>query len=198
MTGLAGVEGLKFPFRNKANDEKRGNYCPFHRLKNPKDCPTERQPEMQNYPHLMRDRDRHGNERLYFRRRGRKVRLRHTPGSSEFEAELAAARERLHQPAILKPRKYTGSYVYFLLFGSNARVKIGTSRNPRARIAGLSTGAPGKVRLYYVTPGDRGLEADLHQRFAEYRINGEWFIYAQPIREWIKADEARRIEEARS
>lgn len=42
---------------------------------------------------VVRDTDRHGNDRLYFRAPGRpKRRLRETPGSEAFERELAAAR----------------------------------------------------------------------------------------------------------
>jgi integrase len=43
-------------------------------------------------PFLSKDRDRHGNERLYVRRAGKhKVRLKHQPGDPEFMAEYQAA-----------------------------------------------------------------------------------------------------------
>ncbi len=197
MTVVAGVEGLEFPFRNIGILKSGAIFCPFGAETTPKIAPPE-SGVMTQQKHLMRDRDRHGCVRLYYRRFGRKVRIRSEPGSAAYEAEIKMASERLASPSPRAPRRHDGSFVYFILFGSNARVKIGTSRNPRARLADLSTGAPGKVRIYYVTPGDRGLEADLHQRFARYRINGEWFIYAQEIRDWIKADEARRVAEARS
>lgn len=47
------------------------------------------------FRYVHRDRDRHGNVRLYYRRRvgEPKVRLRHEPGSAEFAAEYAAAHE---------------------------------------------------------------------------------------------------------
>jgi integrase len=35
-----------------------------------------------DFPYLMSDRDRHGNERLYVRRHGHKIRIRATPGTS--------------------------------------------------------------------------------------------------------------------
>src|SRR4051794_13943709 len=48
-------------------------------------------------PHLLQDRDRHGNRRVYFRRRGWKmVRMRERPGTPEFALEynrLLAASE---------------------------------------------------------------------------------------------------------
>jgi len=37
------------------------------------------------YPYLCKDRDRHGNVRYYFRRNGRKIRIRARPGSLEFQ-----------------------------------------------------------------------------------------------------------------
>ena len=44
------------------------------------------------YKHIAFDRDRHGNMRVYLRVPGRpKIRLRHEPGSAEFDAEYQAA-----------------------------------------------------------------------------------------------------------
>jgi integrase len=37
------------------------------------------------YPYLCKDRDRHGNVRYYFRRNGRKIRIRARPGSPKFQ-----------------------------------------------------------------------------------------------------------------
>lgn len=42
------------------------------------------------YAYVCRDRDRHGNVRYYFRRNGRKVRIRATPGTTEFQAQYDA------------------------------------------------------------------------------------------------------------
>lgn len=39
------------------------------------------------YQYLCRDRDRHGNVRVYFRRNGKKLRIRAKPGTAEFQAE---------------------------------------------------------------------------------------------------------------
>lgn len=43
------------------------------------------------YPYLCSDRDRHGKVRIYYRRKGRKVRLHAAPGTPEFQAEYDAA-----------------------------------------------------------------------------------------------------------
>jgi integrase len=48
-----------------------------------------------NLPHLTKERDRHGNERLYFRRgKGKRIRLRAVPGTQEFLEEYARAEGR--------------------------------------------------------------------------------------------------------
>ena len=46
---------------------------------------------------LVEDLDRHGNVRVYVRRRGRKTRIRATPGTDEFMAEYRAALENSNQ-----------------------------------------------------------------------------------------------------
>lgn len=135
--------------------------------------------------------DRHGNVRHYYRRAGRRMRLHSDPGSREFLTEIACAVAatgtlRVHEA----PPK---GFVYFLALG--AKVKIGTCGNVKARIKALSTGIPGKARVYYVTPGDRKLERELHEFFAEDRISGEWFQFSRPIKDWIATDEARRQRE---
>ena len=46
----------------------------------------------QDYRYVVRDRDRHGNDRFYFRRHGdKKVRLRARPGTLEFQQEYETA-----------------------------------------------------------------------------------------------------------
>lgn len=52
------------------------------------------------YPYVCKDRDRHGNVRYYYRRKGqRKVRLSGTPGSGEFQA----AYDAVHRAATQGP-----------------------------------------------------------------------------------------------
>jgi integrase len=48
-----------------------------------------------DFPYLMSDRDRHGNERLYVRRDGRKVRIRARPGSEAFAQAYVDALQTL-------------------------------------------------------------------------------------------------------
>ena len=44
-----------------------------------------------DFPYLMPDRDRHGSQRVYVRRHGRKVRIREKPGTEAFARAYADA-----------------------------------------------------------------------------------------------------------
>lgn len=67
------------------------------------------------------------------------------------------------------------SYVYAIQAGDNGPVKIGHSGDPLQRLAKLQTGNPEPLHLRAVIPGDKPTEDDLHQRFADARLIGEWF-----------------------
>ncbi|MER6522564.1 GIY-YIG nuclease family protein [Streptomyces sp. NPDC001553] len=75
------------------------------------------------------------------------------------------------------------SYVYVIGSAGSTRVKIGTSVSPEKRLKELQTGNPNRLEVLWHTPGGRELEAQLHQVFAEYRGEGEWFDFGdvQPI-----------------
>ncbi|MGW6941402.1 GIY-YIG nuclease family protein [Streptomyces xanthophaeus] len=75
------------------------------------------------------------------------------------------------------------SYVYVIGSAGSTRVKIGTSVSPEKRLKELQTGNPDRLEVLWHTPGGRELEAQLHQVFAEYRGEGEWFDFGdvQPI-----------------
>lgn len=132
--------------------------------------------------------DRRGNARLYYRRDGRRLRLRKQIGTPDFEQEVEAAASTIASHI----RAISETVVYFIVFAGNAYVKIGYTSNPQKRLDTIATSAPGSVRLYYVTPGGRDLEAKLHQQFAEDRLNREWFAFSKAIRAWIDADIERR------
>ena len=74
--------------------------------------------------------------------------------------------------------------VYFIRCGG--RVKIGTSDNPRLRVAECQTGNPEPIELLGTIPGTRTLEAALHARFAHLRGLGEWFELAGDLRSYIR------------
>lgn len=75
------------------------------------------------------------------------------------------------------PRK--GVYVA----GFGPYVKIGITINVDVRLAGLQTPEP--VKLYALLEGWAKEEKAFHQRFAEYRLQGEWFLRNDALSEWI-------------
>lgn len=83
---------------------------------------------------------------------------------------------RVHKVAPIK-----GVYVV----GYGSYVKIGISANVMERLASLQTGAPEKIVLYAVLDGWAAEETALHRRFAQYRLNGEWFRKDGELAEWI-------------
>jgi integrase len=62
-----------------------------------------------NLPYVMTDTDRHGNERVFVRRFGRKVRIRAVPGTPAFISAYSAALEALEAGAPTKPALRTGA-----------------------------------------------------------------------------------------
>jgi hypothetical protein len=136
---------------------------------------------------LHTEKNRHGTVCYYFRRdkNSRRIRLRAEPGSPEFDRQYA--------DALAGKKPLAASFIYFMTAGN--KVKIGVSRNPRRRLDDLKTGSSRMVSIRYVTPGDRTKEKELHKLFAEHRVNGEWFLFATAIRDWIAADEAARLAE---
>lgn len=85
-------------------------------------------------PYVQAFRDRHGKERLYYRRAGEKrVVLRGPLGSGEFEADYRAANEasaagRLAQPVAAAPRTYRWLCLKYMKSADFLRLAPGTQR----------------------------------------------------------------------
>lgn len=75
--------------------------------------------------------------------------------------------------------------VYF--FEMADRVKIGWSRDPEKRLRQIQTSAPEPV--YYTASfyGTRQTEAEIHERFARERLQGEWFHLSPRVSAFIRA-----------
>lgn len=79
-------------------------------------------------------------------------------------------------------------FVYFIQAGRS--IKIGLATNVKARMAELQTGNHEELQLLGFIPGDRCLERQLHRRFSEFRIRGEWFSDCDAIRGFIYSSSA--------
>jgi transcriptional regulator with XRE-family HTH domain len=65
--------------------------------------------------------------------------------------------------------------LYFVRRESDGAIKIGLSRNPKARLGNLRVATPDRLSLLGTVDGDYARERELHKRFADSRIAGEWF-----------------------
>ncbi len=70
-----------------------------------------------------------------------------------------------------------GRFVYFAKRGE--LIKIGVATDPEARMRELS------AKLIATLPGGRDLERELHARFIDYCVHGEWFLDVPPLRDFI-------------
>jgi len=105
-------------------------------------------------------------------------------GMANAEFRVAAARTRaLPEPApVSVPAE---SVVYFIGEHGSNRVKIGTSRDVKKRMQGLQGANGASLELLATIPGDRDAERIMHQRFAQFRLVGEWFHLSDPLRAFI-------------
>jgi len=73
-----------------------------------------------------------------------------------------------------------GSYVYLFRSEGSNRYKIGVSKDPAKRLRQLQTGSPDALELVEmrdVFGNPMKAERALHEHFATYRVNGEWFDF---------------------
>lgn len=89
-------------------------------------------------------------------------------------------------------------FLYAIQRGEGGPIKLGVAKDPDSRKKTLQTGSPEKLiglAAWKALPGD---ERELHKRFAEHRISGEWFhpapelieyVYAADLPWWWEGDE---------
>ena len=51
----------------------------------------------------------------------------------------------------------------------------------KSRLKDLQIGSPAVLRVLSVAPGSKETEAMLHEKFFEYRIRGEWYLWKDEI-----------------
>lgn len=82
-----------------------------------------------------------------------------------------------------KPTRTTN--IYLMHNKRNGYIKIGYSKCPLSRESTLQSEEP-DIELLFSFPSTKNTERELHQRYAEFRIRGEWF---NPSR--VQVDEIR-------
>jgi hypothetical protein len=71
--------------------------------------------------------------------------------------------------------------IYFITAREIGRVKIGLSDEPRGRFIKMRSDSPTALALERLCEGDTTAERELHVRFAEHRLHGEWFALSPEI-----------------
>jgi hypothetical protein len=97
-----------------------------------------------------------------------------------FKIELD---RRKAEAALPKPEPIAEDTVYVVRCGY--RVKIGFTTKLAHRLYTLQTGNHRDLELLVSFPASRAIERDLHQKFADLHVRGEWFKLQKPIKEWL-------------
>lgn len=77
-------------------------------------------------------------------------------------------------------------YVYFIR-SETGPIKIGFARVPERRLRSIQAMSPVSLDIVATEPGVRHRECQLHWRFRESRLHGEWFEPTLELKEYIKS-----------
>jgi len=77
-------------------------------------------------------------------------------------------------------------YVYFIQCDVTKRVKIGLSMDPKDRLKKMQAMCPTELSIIYQVKTRSEMEEVLHERFAKYRLHGEWFEYGEEIKQFVE------------
>jgi hypothetical protein len=101
--------------------------------------------------------------------------------------------EKLPEPQDLASREalrllQSPGYVYFVLDAAAEQIKIGHAKDPHARHRSLQVGNPNEIHLlgWIARRVPIALERELHERFAAFRVRGEWFECVHEIVDYIR------------
>ena len=91
--------------------------------------------------------------------------------------------------------------IYFIQAGQDGPIKIGVSDNPQSRLEALQTAHYEKLRLLGVIGGGDSKEKEMHLRFNQYGMTGEWFkpvgelldFIHNAIREWTEVEQLQAL-----
>lgn len=83
---------------------------------------------------------------------------------------------------------YQGSEFLYLIGAVNGLTKIGITQNIRGRFAAIDSSSPIDLHVVYLLNSSkaRQIEIELHRKYANKRVKGEWFNLDSDNIEWIK------------
>jgi hypothetical protein len=126
----------------------------------------------------------------------RRLRLRASSGEFITTLEVTDVPNRWSDSAFARetpplPKRGEGNVVYVIGDGRSGVVKIGTTSNLTRRLSGLQTGSAYLLHVLWSYGGDVDLEVHLHNRFADMRMQGEWFDFGgtDPVAEVMASTE---------
>jgi hypothetical protein len=76
-------------------------------------------------------------------------------------------------------------YIYFIQEPITKSIKIGTTKNIKNRMSQLQTSIPFQLILLKFIKGDFIKEKELHDKFSQYRLSGEWFSENDELLDYI-------------
>lgn len=103
------------------------------------------------------------------------ARLKECLAAGTVSRDTLVQAARLRSAAAARPARRAPSRVYFIQASITGLIKIGVAVDPSDRLRTLQTGSPDTLSLIKTIDGDQKLEQELHRRFADDRLHGEWF-----------------------
>lgn len=77
-------------------------------------------------------------------------------------------------------------WIYFIVCSDTGRCKIGfTAGEVKKRLKALQTGSPSELAITVMHPGTPDTERRLHEKFAPWRLHGEWFRLSDELRAYM-------------
>ena len=83
-------------------------------------------------------------------------------------------------------KKVQNNFVYLMKSELTGLLKIGISIDPVKRRRTLETAQGGRIELLKIISGGRNIERKLHDKFSNYRKDGEWFEYSSEILDYFE------------
>jgi hypothetical protein len=75
--------------------------------------------------------------------------------------------------------------IFFYFVEVHGHIKIGIATKWKKRLSALQVSSPFQIKRLLVLDAYRGFERELHEKFAEFHVRGEWFKDSPEIREFI-------------
>ena len=83
--------------------------------------------------------------------------------------------------------KKLNSFVYFIQGENGGPIKIGLSQDVKKRLYALQIGHPDNLVVLVDIPGDEVVELEMHKKFDDCRLRGEWFKPTDRLLAFIKS-----------